>query len=218
MCGRVALYTPVSRLAELVGVEAKQHGEMNPRFNIAPGQTLWNAHRRLGDVGFEAHTWGLVPHWAKAMARKHINARAETLSTAAPFRDAFARGQRSLIFVDGFYEWRTGDPYYISRRDDAPLALAAIYDIHDAQENPYLGCAIVTTPSNITVAEVHDRMPAILAKEDWEAWLDPRYRDRAVLTSILRPVSAEVLRLYRVSRQVNSVSNDGAELIDRLGA
>src|SRR6266478_832575 len=50
--------------------------------------------------------WGLVPYWAKdpKIGYSTINAGAETVATAASFREAFRR-RRCLAVTDGFYEW-----------------------------------------------------------------------------------------------------------------
>ena len=61
---------------------------------------------------------------------------------------------------------------------------------------------------------LHDRMPAILEKADWPAWLGETEGDPRAL---LRPAAEDVLRLWPVSRRVNHVANDGADLL-RPGA
>ncbi len=54
-------------------------------------------------------------------------------------------------------------------------------------------------------------MPVILEPADWPASLGETTDDAAAL---LRPAADDVLRLWPVSRSVNSVRNNGAELLD----
>lgn len=83
-------------------------------------------------------------------------------------------------------------------------------------EVPYRSCAIVTTAANATVAPVHDRMPAILGDDSWRRWLDPAPCEVSRLMALLGPAPAEMLEMYPVSKRVNSVKNDGEELLLRL--
>lgn len=68
--------------------------------------------------------------------------------------------------------------------------------------------AIITTEANATMRALHERMPVILAPEDWPAWLEGE--DPATL---LRPASNELLRVWPVSRAVGSPRNNGPELL-----
>jgi putative SOS response-associated peptidase YedK len=87
--------------------------------------------------------------------------------------------------------------------DDRPGCAAAIDS-----------CAIVTTDANARVRSIHDRMPLILASEDWERWLDPERRDPEDLAPLLRPCPAEWIDLYPVDSRVNDVREDDAGLIE----
>jgi putative SOS response-associated peptidase YedK len=73
--------------------------------------------------------------------------------------------------------------------------------------------AILTTVANRTMHPLHVRMPVILEPDAWSLWLGED-RDRAA--ELLRPAGDEVLHLWPVSRAVNSVRNNGAELLDRI--
>jgi putative SOS response-associated peptidase YedK len=64
------------------------------------------------------------------------------------------------------------------------------------------------------MTELHDRMPVILEPEDWSAWLGEVEGDAATL---LRPAGDDVLKVWPVSRQVNSPRNNGAELLKPIG-
>ena len=53
----------------------------------------------------------------------------------------------------------------------------------------------------------------MLQEADWPLWLGETDGDHVAL---LRPADDDVLKLWPVSRAVNSVRNNGAELLDRV--
>jgi putative SOS response-associated peptidase YedK len=59
--------------------------------------------------------------------------------------------------------------------------------------------AIITTDANELVADIHDRMPVILAPDDYGRWLgeEPDPRD------LMRPFPAELMRMWPISTRVN---------------
>jgi putative SOS response-associated peptidase YedK len=225
MCGRATLKTPGEEIAEEFGVLVEEIGELAPRYNIAPTDEVLAVvrDRERGRRRARRLRWGLVPSWAKDAtgAAKRINARAETVFETAMYRDA-ARHRRCLVVVDGFYEWiRKGDskkPFYIRRADGRPFALAGVFDRwRDPDGAPPLdSCSVITTPSNELVRPIHDRMPAILAREDYDRWLDPGVTDRTELANLLRPFAAAPLLVYPVSTRVNSVRNDDPACAERV--
>jgi putative SOS response-associated peptidase YedK len=76
-------------------------------------------------------------------------------------------------------------------------------------------CAIITTAANESVAELHDRMPAILLPDFHDAWLDPK-TDRTALTEMLKPFSSLKMKRHPVGSSVNSPENDTADLLVRV--
>jgi putative SOS response-associated peptidase YedK len=75
-------------------------------------------------------------------------------------------------------------------------------------------CTIIVTDANELVHAIHDRMPVILQREDFAAWLDPANTDAEGLLALLKPADPAPLTLYPVSRQVNSPRNDSPELLE----
>ena len=63
---------------------------------------------------------------------------------------------------------------------------------------------------------LHDRMPVILQKGDFDFWLDPEFQDRGKLESVCVPIESQVLQTYPVSTLVNKAGNDYPECIDRF--
>src|SRR2546430_206286 len=127
MCGRFSLKTPVERLAEQF--QFPQIIPLNPRYNIAPPQSL-AVVRLLPDDSDRRPAmlrWGLTPAGVKApaKARQPINEKSEPVAELPPFRFAF-RQRRCLIPADGFYEWKqegnSKQPVYIHMKDREPFA------------------------------------------------------------------------------------------------
>jgi len=218
MCGRYSLQTPLPDLADVFGAELALE-DPGPRFNIAPTATV--AALRGSDRGREivGLRWGLVPNWARDPTRLPliINARSESLETKPAFRDLLGT-RRCLVPADGFYEWRTErglrQPYYVRRRDGAPLAFAGLWDRRGTEES----CAIVTTEANALLEPLHDRMPVILCGEAVDRWLDPGAHDFATLRDALDPWAPDLIEIYPVSSRVNRVGHEGPECTQRQGS
>jgi len=220
MCGRFTLTAKPHRLREHFGLSAVPD-DLVPRYNIAPSQPVLVIPNRTQRVLRPAR-WGLIPHWATAASagNRMINARADTLATRPVFRTALER-RRCLIPADGFYEWkgagtRQRAPFYVRRRDGEPFALAALWDVWRPRDaEPVASCTIITTDPNDLVAELHDRMPVILAPDAYDAWLDPSPLHPDALLPVLVPCPSEWLEAYPVSSAVNSADRDEPACIAR---
>jgi putative SOS response-associated peptidase YedK len=218
MCGRYSQFSPRDDLVDRFAIDAVVADEVAPSWNVAPTDRVHAVVEHHGQRLLGAFRWGLVPSWvpnesgAKATGAM-INARAETLDGKPAFRTAFAR-RRCIIPADGFYEWRrTGDgrkqPFFIRRPDRAILAFAGLYE----RRGDLRSCTIVTTRANAVIAPLHDRMPVILAPDAWDEWLDREQHDTAPLHHLLVPAPDDLLELVAVSPLVNSVRNNGPELL-----
>jgi putative SOS response-associated peptidase YedK len=175
--------------------------------------------------------WGLVPSWAKdlSIGSKLINARAETVSEKPAFRGAFAK-RRCLLPADGYFEWQPPpagtkapkQPYFICKPDHSPLAFAGLYEFWRDKSMPaddpgaWLWTAtIITTSAPDELGEIHDRMPMVIDQASWADWLDPGNTDVADVRALLAPAAATGLISYPVAPVVNSVRNNGPELIEQ---
>jgi putative SOS response-associated peptidase YedK len=73
-------------------------------------------------------------------------------------------------------------------------------------------CAVLTVPANDTVRPLHDRMPAILPREHYADWLNPKAPADAVF-ALLRPAADGFLERVRVNRAVNNSRVDSPECV-----
>ena len=74
---------------------------------------------------------------------------------------------------------------------------------------PVDSCTIIVTTANDLVSQIHDRMPVILAPQDYEQWLDPEVHDPEKVISLLKPYPENEMEAYPVSFSVNSPKNEG---------
>eukprot|EP00873_Tetraselmis_striata_P032634 jgi/Tetstr1/452898/TSEL_039934.t1 len=188
-----------------------------PRYNIAPTQpviAIWvdDAMRRTAKLA----RWGLVPGWVKDPREFPllVNARAETMATKPAFRDS-VKHKRCILPASGYYEWQTlpngkKQPYYITLKDNEPLALAGLYSSWMGPDGEEIDTvATITVPAGPDVAHIHDRMPALMRGGQIDAWLDTKN----VRFADVEPQPAGVMAFHPVSTRVNSAANEGADLI-----
>ena len=224
MCGRFFLNTLPGVIEGTfeVRVEGPFRELLEPRFNIAPGQRV--AIVRHGRNGRElaGATWGLIPAWSDdpTFANRTVNARSETAWEKPAFREA-AHRRRCLIPSNGFYEWKQGpggkQPLAMSlseRGDDR--ALHAMAGLWERWTNRQRGeeretCTILTCAANEHMEGIHPRMPVIAPRDRWQTWLTGS-DDEA--RSVCVPYPSEDWRHHPVSTRVNSVRNDGPELLE----
>ena len=220
MCGRFTLRTPAHRLAEAFGV--RELPNLPPRYNIAPTQDVVAIRHAADGVGrrLVLLRWGLIPSWAKdlAVGNRMINARAESVTQKPAFRAAFHR-RRCLVAADGFYEWQKAQdgkkqPYHIRLKDDAPFAIAGLWERwHAPTQEVVESCTLITTSANDLLMPIHDRMPVILPAADYDAWLDPDPPSADELTALLRPYPSDEMTASPVDRLVNDPRNDAPACI-----
>lgn len=131
------------------------------------------------------------------------------------FRDPM-KSRRCLVPADGFYEWqRKGNkkqPFCFEVNDGELFAFAGIWDRWKEPTGQWIkSCSILTTTPNAVTSAVHDRMPAILDRDNYDFWLDPGMTDANVASEILKPYDARMMRSFPVSSRVNHVLNDDME-------
>jgi putative SOS response-associated peptidase YedK len=193
MCGRYSLHSNPDVIALQFGLDSVPG--LAPRYNIAPS----------ADVLIVKPDGASIARWDPRLK----NARAETLAERRAFRDAYLR-RRCLVPANGFYEWkRTGakQPWYIRPAAEELFAFAALWEKWRDLES----CMVITTDASPAMASIHDRMPAIIAREDYAGWLQGE-------EGLLQPAPQGAIRCYPVSFAVNRAANDSPALIAPLAS
>lgn len=222
MCGRFALDENPLRFAEHFNLTGDVL--LSPAWNIAPSFKI-NTITAPQDGARQLRTmrWGLIPAWAKdaAIGNRLSNARGETVADKPSFRSAF-KYRRCLIPASGFYEWKSHQgrkqPWYMSLKSGEPMALAGLWESWQAPDGETLQtCCIITTSANSLMQPIHERMPVILNREQWESWLSPQERNPHHVLPFIQPCDAEPMQAWPVSTELNQVGlRDDAGLIAPL--
>lgn len=237
---------PEDLVEEFEVVDNRVPEPLAPDFNVAPTKEVYAVLERPARTEPDGQvvpatrqlrtlTWGLVPSWAKdpAIGSRMINARMETAAEKPAFRKAF-RSRRCLLPADGYFEWYRTDgcdakgrpvkqPYFIRPCDGGVLAMAGLFEIwrdpDRADDDPHRWrwtCTVLTTEAEDDLGHIHDRMPLMVERDRWDAWLDPSLDRVEEVTSLMVPAAPGLLEAYPVSRAVGNVRNNGPELVEPL--
>ena len=241
MCGRYSLRNSGGKVASGIDCEIPA---LPPRFNLTPSQDgIIVRLNDAGEMYASVAKWGFFPSWMKEdpeeepekdllgdsnkskKAKKRSNkegwsiARGETVDTLGLFKSAF-KSHRCLVLVDGFYEWdpkvQPKQPYFIHRPDDSIFAIAGVWGMRKKKDGTQeLNYAMITTEPNGMMEPIHNRMPVILAVDDYRTWLNSK-TDIETLKGLLVPCPDDLLEAYSVSRTVNRPSNDSPDCLRPL--
>lgn len=225
MCGRYVSpdEASIEREFDLVHTER----QFPPSYNVAPTQKVPVIRSVDGQRQGSSIRWGLIPFFAKGEPPKYstINARIETVETAASYRGPWKRGQRCLQVATGFYEWHLDGqgrkaPYYIHLNDQPVFAFAGLWERSVKEDGTAIeSCVHITMPANELMKDIHNtgsnphRMPAILRREDHEAWLSGSADDAR---AVLKQYDAGLMVAYEVSTAVNTPKNNRASLLEPM--
>ena len=179
MCGRFTQVVKVGELAALYGPAVSMpDAAWAERWNGAPTQAFLVC--RLDAAGRRVLSllrWGLVPPWARdrAIGNRLINARSETVAGKPAFRAAFRR-RRCLVPAIGWFEWRRTpagkEPTWIRLAGGRPFSFAGLWEAWGEGGSRMESFTILTCPAGEALASVHARQPAVVAPEEYGAWLD----------------------------------------------
>jgi putative SOS response-associated peptidase YedK len=214
MCGRYVLYE-IDEIYEHFATEG--FGELKPNYNAAPTHEM----PVFSNAGLSIMRWGLIPVWAKdeKMSYKLFNTRSESVFEK-PMWKGIVKRNRCLIPANGFYEWKKTDdgkiPQYIHLPDEKLFSFAGIWETwrHDGKE--WHTYSIMTTTPNKEMEPIHDRMPVIIDKSDYDMWLNADTEDD--INALLQPLTDGSLEMHEVSKDVNVVKNNSKELIGPLNS
>ena len=226
MCGRYNIIPNATwpREFSLSAGSAARIDTIKPNYNVCPSADVPIVRYDPGSrqMKLSLAYWGLVPFWSKqrSIAYRMINARAESVAEKPAYRESF-RWRRCVIPANGFFEWKrsTGSgpkqPYLFTLQAGTVFGFAGLWDCwkDPGDDGSLVSCTIMTTRANSLMQDIHDRMPVILARENYSKWLDPVFRDPGVL---LRPCSSKRMRVSAVSTHVNNPRNNDIRCIQPL--
>ena len=192
VCGRTVFDPNPIELQDLL--ELNDLPDFTPSFNIAPTDPIP-----------VVKSWGTLEMVPWGFARRPdgrpgpINLKSEGRS--------FERG-RCLVVVSGFYEWKAlnpkqKQPYFIHRSDGHSLIFAGVTDRAG-------GCVVLTKAPDGIMVGLHDRMPVVLERAAFRAWLDPANDSQPMIAA----ASADGLTMHAVGPRVGSVKNNDRALIE----
>jgi len=194
-----------------------------PSYNVAPQsfQPVVRLSPETGERELTVMRWGLVPFWSEngKASFSTINAKSETVATSPAFREAW-RQRLCLVPADLFYEWQKADeknkqPFAITVKDDTMFAFAGLWETwkDTATGDKLRTFTILTTDPNELMQAIHNRMPVILHRGDYERWLAPT--DPAHLPiDLLKPYPTEEMKAWMVGRAVGNTRNNDPSLIE----
>ncbi len=220
MCGRFAITSPPEAVRAFF--RYAEHPNFPPRYNIAPTQPIpiVSARHEAGEVArqFQLARWGFLPGFVKDPQKFPliINARAETLTEKPSFRAALRR-RRCLVPADCWYEWRANmqgpkTPFLLRRPGGGLMAFAGLWEtLADPSGGEIDTACIVTTMANGATAAIHDRMPALIEPENFDAWLDPD-ETRPPPLNLLKPAADDAIEFFAIGPGVNRAGNDRPEI------
>ncbi len=232
MCGRYALSAMIAEIAEEFTTVGVPERTLPVNWNIKPTEDIYIIKNIDNQRKIDVVSWGLIAPWAQDGAAalrsqsQAINARSESVAEKPTFRSAF-RKTRCLIPASGYYEWATElgsfkskQPVYISRKDSHLLAFAGIFSSWVSPEGVVRkSAAIITCDAQGELAKIHNRMPVFLPTDDWDSWLNPDFTNQDKLKALIdKREDDQKLQFWPVRPLVNSIRNNGAELIEPIEA
>ena len=193
MCGRFYVDEDTAKEIEkvirkvdenLAGV--RRNGDFHPTENAAV------IVEKQGNLYLTSKRWGFPGIQNKGVI---FNARAESALEKKMFSESVLN-RRLIIPVTGFYEWNRQKEkvnFYAKEGCERTLYLAGFYSKFEGEDR----FVILTTAANISMQDVHDRMPLILEKEELEEWLT----EKSSLEKYLSKVPVELNKRMEYAQQ-----------------
>jgi putative SOS response-associated peptidase YedK len=90
-------------------------------------------------------------------------------------------------------------------KDERPFAIAGLWEHWQSPDGSEIeSCTLLTTTPNDLLKPIHNRMPVILAPEDFDLWLDPDAQHPGEVQPLMRPFPSDKMTFYPVSTHVNN--------------
>ena len=211
MCGRYQLSSTPKDVQKHFNIGSPL--TFKPSYNITPSSYCPIVRLNNEKNEMALCFWGLIPSWAKDKKITPINAKAETIREKSFFRMAY-RKHRCIIPANGFYEWKgtkgNKEPYYFYPNDSDFFGFAGLWEIWEHPDEVIESFTIITTEANSIMAPIHERMPVILNKQDYDQWLNTDEY------GLLKPYQSENMLFHPVSKEVNNPVNNGKNLISKI--
>ncbi|GAB3934836.1 SOS response-associated peptidase family protein [Mucilaginibacter myungsuensis] len=143
--------------------------------------------------------WGLLSLDDDKIHSKNKHARIESLFLVPLWKDLIGR-KHCVVRIQAFFEYNKEHQktYRVERADGQPFYIAGLWDVWiDIKTNVLLPTfTMITMPPNQAMAEVHDRMPAILERNDIKTWINGSYTgEQRVAFLRAKPCASEVLKI-----------------------
>lgn len=221
MCDRYVL--PEQLAAEREFMPALAWWNFTAKYNVAPRQYVPAIRVHEGQTEAMMMRWGFIPSWAEGTPPEdHPMAcvDADEIDHSNNYRMPWLASQRCILPAAGFYTWQLTrenyrQPYYVRLLERSVFGLAAVWDRSVSDEDDVIeSCSIIRVPANALLAGIANpdaRMPAILRRRDYTAWL----RGTPVQArAALQPYKPEWMQAHPVSPRINSPAPDDADLIE----
>jgi putative SOS response-associated peptidase YedK len=213
MCGRFANNKTIEQQSTHFKAEPRQ-AKWQRSANCAPGQQLPIVFQHKLQRFLRLAHWGFQPDWAKG--KLIINAQSETAAEKSTFKQSYSQ-QRCLVPAVAFYEWQQHSdgkrPVIIQANDQHLFAMAGLWQLETTNENTVGRFTVLTTDACEAMQDIHKRMPVILRKENYRAWLNQE-TDINDVNSYCRPYASESLNIQTMDKCINSINNNDPTLLD----
>lgn len=191
MCRRFSLdldWNAVGRQFEVADEDIKTQTLPARTFRVEPKQTIGViAADNKGKRHLRGGNWSLIPSWSETpqLAYPTYNARMESAARKPTFRDAM-RSCRAIIPAAGYFEFKGKRPFYFHAPENVTLAMAGLYSWWraNAASEWRLTATVVTCEAIDGLAEIHNRMPLLIAASMIEKWLDPEVEGNDIISQI----------------------------------
>ncbi len=196
-------------------------GTTLPWYNQAPGQPSPVLVLKDGELESRVMRWGFPPLWLASRGkdpwkeRPMVNAKSEEARSKRTWAKPLAQ-RRCLVPSTGFYEWiRKGKqkyPLHFRPTDGPCMTFGGIWWTYGKQDHRKMVFAILTTGPSTLMEPIHDRMPVVLGRQDWDAWLDPDASEETI-DGLCRPAPDGVMEAVEVNTAVNGWRAFGADVL-----
>ena len=211
---------PDQLVAEREFMPARCWWQFAARYNVAPPQYVPAIRVHDGQSEGMMMRWGLIPSWAEGKpGDSNSSVDLEEIDGSQTYRTPWLESQRCILPVAGFYTWRLNrqryrQPYFVQVSNRNVFGIAAVWDRSESGVDDVIeSCAVVCIPANELLARVLTppaRMPAVLKRRDYAAWLTGTPVEAR---AVLEPYDAAWMQAYAVSPRINSSEADDPELI-----